>query len=89
MFGRQHMQVDSHHFRASENARVRRTKFPCEFSRRIQLALMPILEKNGTKPLQNDCRVDKLFDYLETVLKSGQNTTSPFNVTTRPRWRSC
>jgi hypothetical protein len=30
---------------------------------------MPVLEKNGTKPLQNDCRVDKLFDYLETVLK--------------------
>jgi hypothetical protein len=30
---------------------------------------MPVLEKNGTKPLQNDRRVDKLFDYLETVLK--------------------
>jgi transglutaminase-like putative cysteine protease len=30
---------------------------------------MPVLEKNGTKPLQNDCRVDKPFDYLETVLK--------------------
>ena len=41
MFGHQHMQVDSHRFRASEKLRDQeeRTKFPCEFSRRVQLGI--------------------------------------------------